>query len=460
MPYILKKYYPLRNIVFFLGEGFLIFLAISSVYLFYTGSIFFFDGILLYAIRALLVTITFQLCLYYFDIYDLSTIPSFSDTATRVTQAFGFGCIALAVLYYFFPVIIISTKIFWTGYVVICAVITIWRFFYAIILARRMFSQSVLLIGTGTLADNISLAIENKQDSGYKISALIGETPPNINPRNIPVFQKADNLLLLCNKYKTEKIIIALDDKRGKMPVPELMSCKIHGIPIVTGINFYERLTGKIMVEKVNPSWIIYSEGFKQSRVGRFWKRLLDLIVSVAGLVLSMPLIVASALFIKLESPGTIFYNQKRVGEKGRNFNVIKFRSMRSDAEKDGPVWAAQKDNRVTRYGSFMRKTRIDEIPQMWNVLKGDMSFVGPRPERPVFVRELEAKIPYYSLRHIIKPGITGWAQVFYPYGASEEDALRKLEYDLYYIKNLTLFMDLWIIFQTIKIILFQKGSR
>ncbi len=219
-------------------------------------------------------------------------------------------------------------------------------------------------------------------------------------------------------------------------------------------------LSGKISVKKVNPSWLIYADGFNKSRLLTTGKRIIDLAASLFGLFVFSPLMIFSAIIIKLESAGPIFYLQERVGEKGRIYKVIKFRSMRCDAEKNGPVWAAKDDCRTTWYGSLMRKVRIDEIPQMLNVLKGEMSFVGPRPERPVFVTQLEHKIPYYSLRHSIKPGITGWAQVCYPYGASEEDALHKLEYDLYYIKNLTLSLDFWIIFQTIKTVLLQKGSR
>jgi len=462
MPYILKKYYPLRNIIFLIGEGTLIFIVFNSVNLFFVGRELYTDQIALYGARALVVTLTFQLCLYYFDLYDLSVIPSFSDTATRIIQAFGFGCIALAFIYYFFPIIIISTNIFWTAYLVICLSIALWRYCYTRILNRRMFAQPVLVLGNGVLAQNISAEIENKKDAGYKIAAMIGEghgSEPDFS-KNIPLYQNDTRIIDIIRTHNIEKVVVALDDKRGKMPIQDLMVCKLQGVPIITGIKFYEELTGKILVEKVNPSWIIFSDGFKQNRLSRMGKRVLDLLLSLTGLVVSLPLTLASALIIKLESPGPIFYSQERVGTRGKTFKVHKFRSMRSDAEKDGPVWASQNDARVTRFGAVIRKYRIDEIPQIFNVLKGDMSFVGPRPERPVFVEQLERNIPYYALRHYVKPGITGWAQVFYPYGASEEDALRKLEYDLYYIKNLSLTMDLWIIFQTVKTVLFKKGSR
>ncbi len=244
------------------------------------------------------------------------------------------------------------------------------------------------------------------------------------------------------------------------MPIRNLLQCKLEGIEIDEGITFYEAITGKILVEKVNPAWLIFSEGFKTGRIRYIVKRSMDIAFSVFGLIFSLPVTLPTALLIKLESPGPVFYSQEHVGEKGQSFNVLKFRSMRQDAEKNGAVWAQKNDPRVTRVGAIIRKTRIDEIPQMWNVLKGEMSFVGPRPERPVFVDQLTKVIPYYSLRHSVKPGLTGWAQVCYPYGASEEDALRKLEYDLYYIKNSSVFIDILIVFRTVKIILFQKGAR
>jgi len=244
------------------------------------------------------------------------------------------------------------------------------------------------------------------------------------------------------------------------MPIAELLNNKVRGAIIDDGISFYEAITGKILVEKVNPAWLIFSEGFDCSRMTYLIKRLLDLSLAVVGLTLSLPVALVTAISIRIESPGPVLYRQERVGERGKLFSIIKFRSMRQDAEKNGAVWASKNDARVTKVGGFIRKVRIDEIPQMWNVILGQMSFVGPRPERPVFVEQLLDKLPYYSLRHTAKPGITGWAQVCYPYGASEEDALRKLEYDLYYIKHQSFFLDMLIIFRTIKTVLFRKGSR
>lgn len=460
MPYILKKYYPARNILFFLGESVLIFSAVFGVYCFYNAPEPLGGDMALFALRASLVTFVFQLCLYFFDLYDLSVSSAASDTVARSAQAFGTGCIVLAVMYYLFPVILISSKIFWTGYLAICVSVFTWRFFYHYILDKKMFTQPILILGTGILAGDIASEIENKRDSAYRIAAYVGMEKPKLNPSGAPVLSDDKKLAEICKEKRVERIVVALDDRRGKTPIDELIKCKMEGVRIDTGISFYESMAGKILVEKVNPAWIIFSEGFKISRFCYFLKRVVDIVLSLVGLIASLPVTLLSALIIKLESPGTIFYTQERVGEKGAVFRVVKFRSMCRDAEKNGAVWAKENDSRVTRFGGFIRKVRIDEIPQMWNVLKGEMSFVGPRPERPVFVEQLNKNISYYSLRHNVKPGITGWAQICYPYGASEEDALRKLEYDLYYIKNMTFKMDLWVVFQTIKTVLFQKGSR
>ena len=460
MPHILEKHYPVRSVIFFLGEGLWMVLALNLVY-FLSGEIGqFIADFWLYFLRASIVTLIFQICLYYFDLYDLAVVPSISENTTRLTQAFGFGCIALALLYYLFPVIIISTKVFWSAFVAICVTITLWRFLYFWVLERQFFTQHIAIIGTDLFAKDIKDVIEGNQDSGYKIVAYVGDNKPGFLASTDIVFSEQEGLRDLCQQGKIEKIVLALDERRGRLPMHELIAYKFMGVEIIDGVQFFEELTGKIPVEKVNPSCFLFSKGFYISRLTLVLKRLLDIVVSVIGLILSLPLLFISAFIIKLESPGPLFYRQYRVGRGGNHFEVIKFRSMCVDAEKEGAVWAAKNDNRVTRYGNIMRKIRIDEIPQMLNVLKGEMSFVGPRPERPVFVRELVKSIPFYPIRHVVKPGITGWAQVYYPYGASEEDALRKLEYDLFYLKHMSLSMDLFVIFQTVKIVLFLRGSR
>ncbi len=460
MPYLFKKYYPVRNIFFVIGEGILIFIVINGVFAILPG----YEGestLQLHAARALLVTVIFQICLYYFDMYDFSTTGSFSDSATRITQAFGSGCILLAGAYYLFPSTTISFGTFLISYVAICICIALWRFFYSQILEKRMFTTPILLIGTGNIAQAIIMEIMPRMDSGYDIPAFVGKKSPDFSyPADANFSEDYLKIPEIIRNHKIEKIVVALDDRRGKTPINELLSCKLEGLKITSGIEFYEELTGKILVNNVNPDWLIFSDGFQKGKITLLAKRLLDFSVSLVGLILALPIIAISTLIIKLESTGPVFYSQERVGEGEKTFWIYKFRSMCCDAESNGPVWAEENDCRVTRFGAFIRKTRIDEIPQLWNILKGEMSFVGPRPERPYFVEQLKKKLPYYTLRHNVKPGLSGWAQVSYPYGASEEDALHKLEYDLYYIKNLCFRMDILIAIQTIKIILFQKGSR
>jgi sugar transferase (PEP-CTERM system associated) len=384
----------------------------------------------------------------------------FSDHLLKVIQTFGFGCIILAFVYFLFPRLAISGRIFWSGIFAVGLAVLFWRFTYFRLLEHRMFDQPVALVGTGWFAGRIVSAIEDRKDSGHKVVAFVGDRTSPAVTKGALIFENISDLFDLCERRAVEKVVLAMDERRGKMPMNELIQLKFMGIEILEAVGFYEKLTGKILVEKVDPSWMLFSEGFYMGRMTRMLKRIVDISAASGMLLVSLPVLLISAVVIKLESPGGVFYLQQRVGKKDRVFNIIKFRSMREDAEKDGPVWAAREDNRVTRFGGFMRKTRIDELPQLINVLRGDMSFVGPRPERPVFVSELAQKIPFYSIRHSVRPGITGWAQIYYPYGASSEDALRKLEYDLYYIKNLSIGMDLATIFQTVKVVLFQKGSR
>ena len=460
MPYLFNKYYPLRNLTFCAGEGLLIFSTFTLVQYFLFGDFIYFYSLLTHLAQAALITFAFQLCLYFYDLYDLSHDLTLAATATKMTQAFGLGCIILGLIYYTLPVLTTSIRIFWPGYFATCGIVMLWRWAYYFILRKRMFVQNILVLGTGPFASDIAKEIEGTHDSAHKIIAFIGDTEVAFNPHHVPVSSKIPQMAEYCHSHDIDQIILALDDRRKKTPTKELLACKLDGISVKQGVSFYETITGKFPVERVDPSGIFFSDGFTQGRWVIVFKRLLDICLAILGIILSLPITFLSAIIIKFESPGPVFYRQERVGIRGQTFNVIKFRSMGQDAEKDGAVWATQNDTRVTRFGGLIRKVRIDEIPQLFNVLMGEMSFVGPRPERPIFVNELSEKIPYYAIRHNIKPGITGWAQVCYPYGASVEDALRKLEYDLYYMKNISFFLDLMIIFQTIKTVLFNKGGR
>ena len=410
--------------------------------------------------QVVLVTVVFQTCLYFFDLYELRENLPLPATATRTTQAFGVGCIVLGIFYYALPTVTIPTMIFWTSYFILYLFVLLWRAVYIFILQRKMFIQNVAIVGTGQLAEEISRELEERLDAPYYICAFVGEENPQYNPGKAPVYRSLEEIHHKIMGHKIDQVVVALDDRRGKTPIKELLAYKLQGISIENGINFYEKLTAKILAKKIDPSWIVFSAGFSISKVQLFGKRFFDVLLSLCLLVISFPVMLAASVIVKLESPGPVFYKQERVGQGRRPFNVIKFRSMVKDAEKNGAVWATANDSRVTRFGSFIRKVRIDELPQLFNVLRGEMSLVGPRPERPVFVEKLKESIPFYDIRHDVRPGVTGWAQVCYPYGASEEDALRKLEYDLYYLKHMSLPLDLYIIFRTIKTVLFAKGGR
>jgi sugar transferase (PEP-CTERM system associated) len=280
-----------------------------------------------------------------------------------------------------------------------------------------------------------------------------------INPGVIGTIEDIPSLVRQLN---VDRVVVSLSEARGRLPMDRLLDIRLQN-----GVNFdhlasvYEEYTGKIAIENLRPSWFIFADGFRQTRVSMAVKRAFDVVLSLAALVVGLPVMAVVAVLVKVTSRGPVLYQQERVGLNGRTFPVYKFRSMRLDAEAaSGPVWSAKHDERVTPIGRFLRRARLDELPQLWNVLGGDMSFVGPRPERPMFVEELTAKIPFYGQRHVLKPGLTGWAQVRYTYGASVEDAIEKLQYDLYYIKNLSLALDLVIVLETIKTVLLRRGGQ
>ena len=322
------------------------------------------------------------------------------------------------------------------------------------------FSQKIMILGTGPLAEVIERIIPTSENNyvfaGF-IQPEVGE--PTVAPSRI--VGNVQQIAEILGREKVDKLVVSLTERRGTLPVRDLLTCKMRGVEIFDPPTFYEKVTGKLLVEDIHPSWFIYSSGFRITPFRRAWKRALDMLFSLVGILVVLPFLPLIALLVKVSSPGPVLFRQTRVGEAGKEFVLIKFRTMCDDAEKDtGPVWSCENDPRITRIGCLFRKMRIDEIPQLFNVLKGEMSFIGPRPERPEFVAKLSEKIPYYGERHSIKPGVTGWAQIKYPYGDTEEDALEKLRYDLYYIKNYSVVLDLMIVLGTIKVVLFGRGGR
>ena len=322
------------------------------------------------------------------------------------------------------------------------------------------FCQNTLILGSGPMAESVATIME-RDDNLYKFCGFVHQNEDLLSLHNGSETTTYELLHEIVQLNDIKRIVVVLKERRENLPVRALFSCKLRGVDVIDAVTFYEKVTGKLLLEYIHPGWFVFNKGFIVSRIMFIKQRITDIFVSVLGIILSLPLFPLIALAIKLESKGPVFYQQARVGFKEEIFQIIKFRTMREDAEQGiGAMWAQVNDDRTTRVGGFLRKTRLDELPQLFNILKGDMSFVGPRPERPEFVEHLNEKIPFYSRRHAVRPGLTGWAQVMYPYGASDEDALEKLRYDLYYIKNYSLPLVVLIILKTVKVVLFGKGGR
>jgi sugar transferase (PEP-CTERM system associated) len=460
---IFNKDVPLQSLLFVVGEGILIYVAVIVAAFLRLNTLHATTFSVEILSRALLVTLVCQGSLYYNELYDLKVTDTFLELGLRLTKAMGVASIVLALIYYLVPSLMMGRGVFFTSLVFLILLVVPWRYVYSWILRKKMFSEKVLVLGVGTLSSQIVDEIFNRPECGYEVAGLISlsTTSPLSLPKEIPHFKMDQTMCDLVDSLRATKIVVAMDEKRGMLPTDVLLRCKLKGITVLEGESLYEELTGKLFIEKLNPSWLIFSDGFRKSPVARFFKRITGLVMASLALVLTLPLFCLVAIAIKLDSKGSVFYKQDRVTEDGRIFKVLKFRSMIDNAEAiSGPLWASDDDPRVTRIGAVIRKFRLDELPQLWNVLKGDMSFVGPRPERPEFVKKLMKQIPYYRERHTVKPGITGWAQVSYRYGASVDDALEKLKYDLFYAKNMSLALDILIMFKTIKIVLLGSGAR
>ena len=407
-----------------------------------------------------LVTGLCQVCFYYNDLYDLTVVHSSRELLIRLIQAAGAASIIIALLYLVVPSLAIGNGIFVSSLVIFLLAIVVWRLLFNRLAYASQLEERVLIVGTGATARLVAREIQAQHDFGYRVIGFINDQGGSQALVNGGLVGTSEDIPRLVRDYDVSRIVVGLSDRRGRLPISELLQAKLSGTRVEDATTTYERLTGKILVDDLKPSWLIFSDGFVVSRWTRFVKRVFDLTLASVGFLLALPFTLLTALAVYLDSDGPVLYCQERVGEHGRTFTVYKFRSMRVDAERGTPRWATDGDNRVTRVGRFIRITRLDELPQLWNVLRGDMSFVGPRPERPFFVEQLEREIPFYQQRHSVKPGITGWAQVKYQYGSSVEDAMEKLRYDLYYIKHLSIALDISIVFDTVKVILFGKGAK
>ena len=413
--------------------------------------------------KAAVATIFCLSAFYLFDLYDFVVMQDRRELVLRLVQALGLAWIALAFAFYAFPALMLGRSIALIALPLALGLGVAWRVTIHWFLGHPGIGERILIVGSGKQAVEVAREVLSRPDAGYRIVGFVGTDSELlgkslINPRVIGLTEQLGDIV---KREGIDRIVVAMGERRGQLPTDRLLELSLAGdVSIEEGAAFYERVTGRVSLSMIRPSWLIFSGRGRQARLAAISRSLVHWIVALIGFLLCLPIMAVTALLIKLDSRGPIFYKQERIGKNGRTFVLMKFRSMRVDAEKSGPVWASKSDDRTTRVGRIIRKVRIDEIPQFLNILKGEMSFVGPRPERSHFVAQLAEEIPYYEQRHLIAPGLTGWAQIKYPYGASIEDARQKLQYDLFYIKNYSLILDAVIMFETIKIILFGRGAQ
>jgi sugar transferase (PEP-CTERM system associated) len=412
-----------------------------------------------FLLQVLTVLLVFETCCYYNELYDLNVVRVRGQHLVRLAQSLGAGCILLGVLYYFLPWLLLGRGVLIIAVGLVAGSTFGVRAGLDRIWASTVRENNVLILGNGELALSVAREFERRADLSFRVVGFLARESTVTELFGRPVF--AGELSAVAREQRVSRIVVALADQRGALPTRDLVRLRVQGVEIEDAHSALAGLTGRVWLRAVRPSWFVFSGGFRRSGTTLLLKRALDLALSLVGVILFSPVIALIAIAVWFDSRGPALYRQPRVGLGGRVFNVVKFRSMRIDAEaKSGAQWALKDDLRITRVGRFLRKYRLDELPQFFNVIRGEMSFVGPRPERPCFVEQLREQIPFYDERHSVRPGITGWAQVEFTYGASVEDALRKLEYDLFYLKNMSILFDIAIVFRTARIVLFGVGSR
>jgi sugar transferase (PEP-CTERM system associated) len=454
---LFNVYYPTRILVLLFCEAVLVGGSFLLATVYRSGpdtyiALIYENGIL----KIASITAITLLLSYYFDLYEPQRISGGWEIYFRILLVLSVLSFGLAAVLYLLPETDIGRNVFLLGVSVLSIVLVIWRRCYEWIINLPALRERVYVLGGGERARAVAETLRSRRDAGMDVVEGEGK---GAFKEQIDRFEA--DLRAFCEaKPRIDRVIVAMEDRRKSMPVRELLELRLRGVAVQDASVLVERLTGKLPLDGLNPSSLIFTEGFNVRRSFQFARRLVSICISIVVLAICLPLIPFLMLAVRLSSPGPIFFRQTRVGRSGRLINIFKFRTMRQDAEANGAVWAAKNDPRVTMVGRLMRKTRLDEIPQLWNVLRGDMAFVGPRPERPEFVKWLTNEIPFYNLRHMIRPGITGWAQVRYQYGANLEETKRKLEYDLYYVKNMSLGLDLLIIFETIKTIILRRGAQ
>ena len=414
--------------------------------------------------KILLATLVCLTALYFYDLYDFTVINNRRELFMRLIQAVGSAWVLLVLVFYWIPSLEIGRGASIYSIVITLVALLALRTLIHFLMEHPELGEKILIIGEGQKAVDTAEAVLKRRGEGYHIAGFISENFESIE-RILPGTHNLGTLADLesiVREHKIDRIVIAVRERRGAFPTDTLLRLSLaNTVSIEESTSFFERVTGQVHLDMLRPSWLIFNGRARDTRLKMDLREIGHRCLGVIGLIVSFPIALVTIILIKLDSKGEVFYRQERVGKNGRIFEVLKFRSMKTDAEANGtPVWATSNDDRTTRVGRVIRKIRVDEIPQFWNIVKGEMSFIGPRPERPHFVSQLAEEIPFYEHRHLVAPGLTGWAQVKYPYGASVEDARQKLQYDLYYIKNQSFLLDVIIVFATIKTVLFGRGAR
>ncbi len=453
---LFKVYYPLRTLVLLGGEALIVWVSFVLGTMLRNQDSWLLLNVEGGYLKILAITGVVLLFSHWLDLYDSSSLDKNWEQGLRILLVMGFVALALSAVGFLFPEFMPGNGSALLGLIILTCTLFCWRGAYSWMVKQPFLRERVYVLGTGERSARLVHGLRQRASLGIDVVGWTGNIGGELTRESV-----ASDLLNLARGKGVHRVIVAMPDRRGTLPVEELLDLRLEGVRVEEATSWLEKISGRIEVEHLNPSWLIFAEGFRFSNFFRLVRRLVNFSVALVALLLALPLIPFIVLAVKLGSPGPALYRQQRVGRRGKVFYCYKFRTMRKDAEADsGATWATDNDPRITRVGKFMRSSRLDEIPQLWCVLKGDMHFVGPRPERPEFVEWLAREIPYYGVRHVVRPGITGWAQVQYKYGNTLDDAREKLQYDLFYIKNASLGLDLLIMFQTIKIVLLGRGGQ
>jgi len=456
---LFNAYFPTRTLLLTVTEAALVTLGFVLAVEFWAGTASDASIYLLYENglgRIGLVVAVFLILMYYFDLYDSFVLANRREVITRLVGVLGCAFVALAVLYYVFPEVSLGGSTLWIGVGIVGIAVPAWRRLFFVLNRSARFSERAMVYGDGPLAEPLMAEIANRAELGVRVVGFVGQSTPTVP--GVPQFEGDIEELVL--ERNVQRVLVTMGDRRGKLQVEGLLKLKARGVYIQDGPEYYESVTGKIPLESLRLSWLLFSPGFHVRAALRIYKRLFSIILGSLAMLLTSPLMLLAAIAIRLDSPGSAIFRQQRVGEHGRLFTVYKFRSMYEGSDKKQLKPAEHEDARITVVGKWLRRTRIDELPQLFNIVKGDMAFVGPRPERPEFIEWLSKEIPYYGVRHMVRPGLTGWAQVKYKYGSTVEDSREKLQYDLFYIKNASIGLDLLIMFLTVKTVLLRRGAQ